>query len=419
MRELSDTDFEVLLPFFSAGDWATLLVTLFTLSLTRAHDGENLGTQWKRAARADADQPLDLRHQLDRPLDECRSVSTYSLLRALDDATLYNRQSHQPRRINALLGERSSYWLVSKVPPRTTRSVRTPDSPHALANFHIIPQTFRSGEQTLHIDLTAASATLNGALVASEPLGYVGHFDTHCDLSITHHAATNEFTLGGIGTPELRRGEAEQHAAAAAGARFFVLPECTLMRGQRHPLARYLSERAESPCLSLLGSFPESDGSVSGCIRNDCELIDYRGATLFSHSKTARAQMGAGIGAEGITTGNTLHVLATDIGLVGVAICIEFCGNVTAHAQAWQRIAAEWMLVPSMGAESTLVEHRSAADALHRNHKTVSLVANQSSESTAQWPGFAVVDKSGPISNAHNRLLALENQTTNSKVKLS
>lgn len=120
MRELSDTDFEVLLPFFSAGDWATLLVTLFALSLTRAHAGENLGTQWKRAARADADQPLDLRAQLDRRLDECRNLSTYSLLRALDDATLYNRQSHQPRRINALLGERSSYWLVSKVPPRTT-----------------------------------------------------------------------------------------------------------------------------------------------------------------------------------------------------------------------------------------------------------------------------------------------------------
>ena len=89
-----------------------------------------------------------------------------------------------------------------------------------------------------------------------------------------------------------------------------------------------------------------------------------------------------------------LILLVTPIGTVGVAICKDYFDG-TADGlirAAWDRLAPDWMLVPSMGHGDTRAAHDRRAKENWELRRTRTLVANQEprmpGESPEPVPGF-------------------------------
>jgi hypothetical protein len=231
------------------------------------------------------------------------------------------------------------------------------------------------------------------------PAGYVVHFDPMPGLRIVEHG-------GGIQVVELNNERDHQQSALdhlnkAARATFVVFPECTMPASCRVAVGSRLAQmRTDAPRLTFAGSFHDPNDAVTGRCLNRGVLFDHRGSAVLSHVKTLTASLRASDGntvGEYIDTHNTMHAVHTSLGLVGVAICIEFSDTSGLPHAAWAAVGPQWMLVPSMGEESTVKMHHRAAEMLRDQHRTTTLVSNQSAEGGC-WPGFIVAgDTSGSV----------------------
>jgi predicted amidohydrolase len=86
---------------------------------------------------------------------------------------------------------------------------------------------------------------------------------------------------------------------------------------------------------------------------------------------------------EDLEGGRTVRLLHAPFGLVGIAICLDFCeiGD-TPVTDLWRAVGPALVLVPSMGEDSTHHAHRSKARPLALQHETVTVVASQHPEGT-------------------------------------
>ena len=94
---------------------------------------------------------------------------------------------------------------------------------------------------------------------------------------------------------------------------------------------------------------------------------------------------------EHIIARRVLTLLVTPIGLVGIAICkdhFDAGANGLLNA-AWNRLAPDWLLVPSMGDSKTIEAHKRRARENWNVRRTNTLVANQELQTTSHPPNSA------------------------------
>jgi hypothetical protein len=321
-------------------------------------------------------------------LDRWHDAGALQLLHALDERLFGDWQtaSKSVRKVAALEG--TEHWIVRKHAPPPTREDNLVGLAGQLRRFRVVPAVIGG----FQIEVVAAPPALDERLrFASQltPQAFVGHFVS--GVAVQWGSPQPGFVQA-VGLDDEVAQSRAAHALldAAAGTVFFVLPECVAPRAMRQTLGRAIAAMGErAPLLSVPGSFHDPMPDCTPAFENRCELRDYRGTALIDHAKTRMAAVEHGQKAEHIHLCNTLHVLVTAIGTVGIAICLELSHPAGDCHQAWSRIGPQWLLVPSMGEASTLDLHIGVAKQLRDTHGTNSLVANQSPSGDGRHAGFA------------------------------
>ncbi|MBF0143511.1 MAG: hypothetical protein HQL59_08640 [Magnetococcales bacterium] len=80
-----------------------------------------------------------------------------------------------------------------------------------------------------------------------------------------------------------------------------------------------------------------------------------------------------------ITSGRTVTLWMTPIGVISLAICRDFCEGEGWVRSLWETVSPDWLLVPSMSFQGGIKAHLAQAKHLHNNCNTRTLLANQ-------WP---------------------------------
>ncbi len=166
--------------------------------------------------------------------------------------------------------------------------------------------------------------------------------------------------------------------AAECGASIVVLPELTVDEEVRTRLCAWLRDRRGRPALDLVvaGSFHEEVDDVR---RNIAHVYDGFGDEVFQHVKLRpmRALPGGRLSDEKIEGSDAVTLIHAWLGLIGVAICLDFCetGD-TPVTDLWRAVGPALMLVPSMGMETTNHAHDGKAKSLASQYGTITLVAS-------------------------------------------
>ena len=209
--------------------------------------------------------------------------------------------------------------------------------------------------------------------------------------------------------PDRRWASMERFLVQAEGneAAVVVLPELTVDAALRARISDWLRGRRSRrrPALLVAGSFHE-EGLPAGKAprRNVARVLDGYGSEVFLHTKLRpmRATPGEGTVDEAIEGASALTLLHASFGLIGVAICLDFCesGGVPV-ASLWEAVGPALMLVPSMGRESTNNAHRARAKPLSLQHGTVTVVASQHPEGIEAlgflWDGAGEESRATPV----------------------
>jgi hypothetical protein len=393
MRELSPNQRQALLRLIVERRFDRALVTLYVLG--EALDAGAPGRQehryvvWRRTETNAATGQLGPDDLNEGDLDLWNPVvGALQLLRALDERLFGDWQtaSEQVRRVAALDG--SEHWIVRKHTPPPTREDNLVGLAGQLRHFRVVPAVIGD----FQIEIVPAPLALDARLrlaVRQEPQAFIGHFTSGVAVQ-WGRSWSGEVQALGLQDEVLQLQAALALLKQAAGAVFFVLPECVAPRAMRQKLGAAIAAMGEeAPLLSLPGSFHDPMPDCTPAFENRCELRDYRGTTLIDHAKTRMAAVHHGQDAEHIHLCNTLHILVTAAGTIGIAICLEFSHPSGDCYQAWSRIGPQWMLVPSMGEASTLDLHKGVAKQLVDTHRTNCLIANQSPSGSGLHGGFA------------------------------
>jgi hypothetical protein len=170
--------------------------------------------------------------------------------------------------------------------------------------------------------------------------------------------------------------------AAAEGVAVVVMPELTVDASVRLQIRNWLKSQARGSSIALVvaGSFHET---VSGRKRNVAYVFDGDGEEVLQHVKLRpmRAIPEEETMDEGIEGGSEVQLMHTWFGLMGVAICLDFCETGGAPvATLWSTVGPALMLVPSMGKDNTNRAHKNRALDLARQHGTATIVASQHPE---------------------------------------
>lgn len=398
MRELTPAEREQIADRLATGQFGSALATLAEWAMM-SDPSQPEGQQstrlevWCRSAAADPETHAGLLEALldfDAHRAACTSADTLAVLRALETLIDTNWVSTRASFLKVESASGTPYYILRKHRNRPTRADRRPYTLEAvLSRLHVVARQ----QGRLQLELVALDHLADAALCPDieAPRGYVVHFDPMPRLRMDEH--DDAIQVVAVDDESGHRQSALDHIDKAAGATFVVFPECTMPASCRAAVgSRLATMGTEAPRLTLAGSFHDPDVVGAGPCLNRGVLFDHRGATLLAHVKTLTASLRASDGrtvAEYIRTHNTMHALHTSLGLIGVAICIEFSDTSAQPHAAWAAVAPQWMLVPSMGEENTCDMHRRAAEMLRDQHRTTTLVANQS-PTGGQCPGFVV-----------------------------
>jgi predicted amidohydrolase len=172
--------------------------------------------------------------------------------------------------------------------------------------------------------------------------------------------------------------------AARQGAHIVVLPELSISPILRRRISEWLDDEADHPFLLVLpGSFHEEK---EGKVYNTAALFGRSGKEILSHKKlTTFSDKDK---REGTQTGDSIELLDTPLGLIGIPICLDFCQEGSPFNRIWLEIGPEWLLVPAFGGGGSIHGHRRRAESLQRAHGTVSAVANQNPDGKNEDHGF-------------------------------
>lgn len=196
------------------------------------------------------------------------------------------------------------------------------------------------------------------------------------------------------------------HEAIKAKADILVLPELTVCQDLRERVALWLDENSHPFYLVLPGSFHQSS---CGEYYNYGELLNMRGKPVLSHRKlTTFGEPGE---REKITTGATIHLLDTPIGLIAMPICLDFCEESSPFADLWQIIGADWHLVPAYGGKENISAHNKRAAGLNRAHGAMTVLSNQPvtlNEGSSNHHGFAYFSGNSTNISPKSRCISMD-----------
>lgn len=291
------------------------------------------------------------------------------------------------------------YWLLRRMPkPGVPADRQEPNLEKWFRHFRVLPDRIALGESAVEIDLVSVANPHGEDMTA--PLSVrLSHFDDGVTTRFDERHESDTFWATGLDDEGKRLDSisAELKAIGVVRDRVWVAPELTVTPGLRERIGRLLaSEPLKQLLIAVPGSFHET---AEGRQVNRAAILDGDGAvlthheklTLFSypHAKTGRQTC------ECIVAQRRITLLATPIGLVGVAICKDFSDETaTGLIQAvWNRLAPDWLLVPSMGDESTLRLHHACAESHAGLRGTRTAVANQQAFDKEPRPGFVCFKK--------------------------
>ncbi|MCP4118450.1 MAG: hypothetical protein GY737_24245 [Desulfobacteraceae bacterium] len=191
--------------------------------------------------------------------------------------------------------------------------------------------------------------------------------------------------------------------AATAKADIVVFPELAICPDLRDRISLWLDENGHTFCFVLPGTFHQE---FNGKFYNFSELFGPTGRPLLSHCKLKPAgNLGK---CEKISTGNRIDLLDTQIGLIGIPTCIDFCEEGSPFSHLWEQIGADWFLVPAFGGTSNISAHLRRAKALNRAHGTITALSNQTPSGEDKDHGFVCFSKSPIEISPENRCISVD-----------
>lgn len=285
----------------------------------------------------------------------------------------------------------ATYWLVRRRGPRNTPADRQePNLEKWFRNFRVIPDSIRIGAAEIVVRIVPVPDRGNGLHGKDRVVVRVSHFDDGAKVDVVE--AEDRFHVRSLIDGGLRKEAllAEVNLLRDSSVHLWVAPELTVPPSLRSDVKQALAAVPPKHLLLCVpGSFHEDRGR--GLV-NCAEVVDGDGAVVARHEKlSAFSYETAGRNrAEAIAVGGVITLLATPIGLIGVAICKDYCDETASGLidSAWNRLAPDWMLVPSMGDEKTVQAHQARAEEHWKLRRICSVVANQQAASTTPWPGF-------------------------------
>ncbi|MDZ4251055.1 MAG: hypothetical protein U1A72_00590 [Sulfuritalea sp.] len=312
-----------------------------------------------------------------------------ALISALDQQlALATLGAWRPGMAPALTLGDCTYWLVRRdIPPKpsTPAERQNPNLEHWFRHFRVLPSRITLGGAFIDVELkTLGDVTPAGPRPATGPSRvHLSHFQDGVALRVKEDPARNLFHALGL-TDEVARADSlrmEFDFACEFGAQLWVAPELTVLASLRLEVARWLVDlpgHEARPLLSVPGSFHET---VNGGQVNRAAVIDRAGKVVARHDKLTQFSYDSqGVTlTEDIRACRRIELLMTPIGVVGVAICKDFSDASSELVNAaWNLLAPDWLLVPSMGDQaSTQKRHLERAEEHWKRRGIRSVVANQ------------------------------------------
>ncbi len=386
MSSLIEREQQQILNCLKLGDIKTALVYLWRFGSQWVTNG----SRWRSWADSQA-QPLGCDSLVElAAIGDLSGLNALDVLRLIDKSLIEETSPGKPARIAIAddVGVQEIYWLIRRARSTNTRFTRLADTKHYLQHHLVLPERIVQEGRTLNVLVSelprSGSVRLTRSLQSDKPFAVLRQFENCTHLSPSTSLIGSNHYVTVIADQACREtivDSVEQWLDLALGATFFLLPECTMPSAWRADVRSRLAQRKTTdavlpalPAIALLGSFhDQSDGGVDAT--NGTELIGADGSRIApTHYKTARVAAAGHL--EDIQLGDTLHLWASDIGLIGVAICLEFFQS-PQHQAAWSMLAPDWMLVPSMGDQNTTHAHSNMATHMSDLHHTTTLVCNQ------------------------------------------
>lgn len=198
---------------------------------------------------------------------------------------------------------------------------------------------------------------------------WIAHFDDQAALKgSTHQSAVGDWQATHIEPSQVRLASLQSSIdqAQVAGAHVIVFPELTVDLAQRALLIKRLRQQpGGSLVLMQVGSFHETV-PAEGKTFNTAPLVNAQGRELLVHRKLrpfSKVAPGEDAVTEDISLGDTIHVLATPVGLLTILICKDFLDDHPSVLSLLSDVPVEWVLVPSFGDEKTIRKHKERAKA--------------------------------------------------------
>jgi predicted amidohydrolase len=318
------------------------------------------------------------------------NVHPVALLRAVDEHLALLDLGHEPfvRRIEVPVppsAERCAFFVVPR-PPRWGSRLALGQPGHLefwMRRHQVVPTDFRG----ISIEIHRLSHDLLQKLAADRMAYVTGGFS---DGILPEWSERSPFHCRQLKDSEARWRSVLKllEDACGRGTALIVLPELTIDAQVRARMREWLRQQASGGRIGLVlaGSFHEGGTggeAEEGSGHNVARLLDGYGDEVLQQKKLRpmRTTAGAASVDEDIEAGSHVGLLAAPFGLVGVAICLDFCEIGDAPvAELWQALGPALMLVPSMGGDTTNHAHRSKARPLALRHGTTTLVASQHPE---------------------------------------
>lgn len=324
----------------------------------------------------EVDLPLAVIEALDRHLGE-EPVDTF-----------------RPGLIPELRLDGVTYWLVRRdwpPKPSTPASRQHPNLEAWFRYFRVVPSRVALGGASLDVTIKPLLAIGDVVPVGLPVRAHVTHFEDGVALHIEEDPERESFVVTGLNDGSQRRHSLRQEFEFAVGhnAAVWVAPELSVTPDLASEVRAWLAELPEParpPLLTVPGSFHVQLPERPGVHVNRAVVLDGVGRqvarhdklTCFSYTLPADDAGPAATFTERIQACRRIELLATPIGLIGVAICKDFSDAATELVHtAWNLLAPDWLLVPSMGKADTVKLHFKRAEEHWKLRGVRSVVANQ------------------------------------------
>ena len=379
------------LKFLQAGNFHQALVELYGLGCVHSTDGNRHFDIWPPASACRSDVELRLVNSIsadDYPIVSLAEAESAPLvlLREIERRLCQVRRyvasttseclfTDSRGNVRWLIRRRNAQW--SKYPAAQSPSARS-----FLSSHGCFPQTIVVGDSKIFVERHVLRAT---AKPKTQLKVRVSHFVDAARVDWTQ--TTDTFSVTGLKHEALRKNSVltEIQIVRAHDCDVWVAPEYAVTKEIVDDVSRAL---ADAPIATLQIAVPGSYAHLTNAPkpRNRATALNGCGAELFHSDKLTELTIELSSDAgktprrlrELIEHPQRVDIIDTEIGLVAVLICKDFCDDAGGLVRAvWDAIAPDWMLIPAMGDENSLAAHKVAAEHFAKLHGVSVVVANQ------------------------------------------